>query len=312
MRDRVGEATSYENPHCPPPYTTVPLEGHVTLMHSSPPKRHQSLDASLHDHGSSLDASFHDRASISTQLGEASNSLILESSSAHTGRRDSSASSQRAELEMRGQLEPTPTVAPPVSNPHTSAEETSAEETAALCTVEQQRHSSSSEHFPEPSTASHSTEAAIEILSSRLANEIIGNQLGTNPARRDSPFPSAPHTPPRTLNQVPLSSSFPPARPPSPFPHGRTVPRSLPPLSLITPPESQRAHMSAPGIVVDPSQRVPFRLPPLQQLQQLSAGQSTSGHHKHRKKRVLARRHTWQTQSSGLTAVPEHNVAIIQ
>ena len=259
-----GDAPSYCDSSSPPPYTPLPLSGHVTLMlsHDSPAKRQASVDSTAHNACPSS-AAMND-ATTSGLHTEASNSAL-----------DISYHGRQTEAESFSERVPT---------------------TIGHCTRDDYPITNSS-----PTTA-------VDIPDHPRADF-------TNDYTREHHSPSQPSQDPplRPLGYISLSSSFPSARPPSPFPRARTASNQLPPLMRIQPPEHRRA--STPGIPASESfERTPFRLPPLA-LQRLppveGSGSYGSGpHSKRTKKRV--RSQSCQIQTSGLSSVQEHTVAIIQ
>ena len=100
--------------------------------------------------------------------------------------------------------------------------------------------------------------------------------------------------PPQSLRLTNLSSSFPSARPPSPFPRSRSLSFQLPPLRSLSQP---RPSSSEP--------HPPLRLPPLREV--------ASSCHQRPRKRTRARSRSCQLQTNSLSpSVQEHTLTIIQ
>lgn len=281
-------------PHSPPPYTPVPLEGHVTLMHSSnsPAKRHSSLEASFH----------------ASELEEAATELGC---SFRSTRGISVHSQGGGNQELAGVLEPSPA---DLNSSHASAvlmesllcstprRSSCAGDESVIRGQEDMPNDSQSRTPPTlpnslPSSIGELRPGALEDRHFASLPETTSRQLFH---QESCPFPSLPSS----QTEPSESSAFPSARPPSPFPqnrpHSRTPP---PPLALLRPLGSHRVMPTTQDF--SEYERMPFRLPPLQQQQQQ---QSESTHHKRKRKK----RHTWHGQAvTGLGSIPEH-VTIVE
>ena len=241
-------------PSSPPPYTPLPLSGHVTLMlgNDSPTKRQGWVTTAADDGcregtSSPAPASAEEEASYSQHQPQPDASgSVLESSF----RRASVASGPQGDENGR--------------------------DAAAIVAAELAR-----------SSAEHSATFPVDTVDHR------------SEAREMSPSPHLPH-------YISLSSSFPSARPPSPYPRSRSLSSQLPPLRQIRP-------SSTP-----PPELLAFRLPPLalQRQHSLETGSSSStGTHQHPKRRrgKRVRSRSCQMETSGLTSVQEQTtVAIVQ
>ena len=121
---------------------------------------------------------------------------------------------------------------------------------------------------------------------------------------------------PNILGRVKLSSSFPSARPPSPFPHTRSLSTCLPPLTRVQPSGTDQRPTTSPLVYEICEQHTPFRLPPLALQRHTQAAvnsdhsDSEGGRH-HHKKRLRVRSRSCQIEHSGLSSVQEHTVPII-
>lgn len=177
---------------------------------------------------------------------------------------------------------------------------------------------------PSPTSVDHPTTSgsptgpttdATDIPDTRSTSADTTADVDTSARRSCVPSPSPQDTLPGTLRH---SFSFPPARPPSPFPRSRSLSSQLPPLTRIRPRDDPAG---TPAPVPESREHTPFRLPPLALLRQQhptvvedssgsNSGTTSTGHHKHKKRRV--RSLSCQMQSSGLSSVQEQTVAIIQ
>ena len=105
--DWAREAPTYMRPPSPPPYTPVPLEGHITLIHGhSPEKRHSSTEA-----GTGVRASFD--GSYGGDLEAAARELVGTSS----------AQQRSDEPEIAGNEDDTPAMLTAASSPPERAAE---------------------------------------------------------------------------------------------------------------------------------------------------------------------------------------------
>ena len=109
---------------------------------------------------------------------------------------------------------------------------------------------------------------------------------------------------------ISLSSSFPSARPPSPFPRARSLSSQLPPLRQL-----RHSTGEQPPPLIAPHNAA-FRLPPLALQRQhsldSSATTSNSSHHHHKRRRRRVRSVSCQMQTTGLDSVQEQTIAIVQ
>ena len=107
---------------------------------------------------------------------------------------------------------------------------------------------------------------------------------------------------------ISLSSSFPSARPPSPFPRARSLSSQLPPLRQLRHFTGEQPPLIAPH-------NAAFRLPPLALQRQHSldsSATSNSSHHHHKRRRRRVRSVSCQMQTTGLDSVQEQTIAIVQ
>ena len=273
-------------PSSPPPYTPVPMEGHVTLMHSgnSPPKRQSSLEASFHaselevaaaepacSFRSTGGTSVHgqggvnqERAGVADLNCSHTSAEVMELLLSSTPRRSSRAGDEPVTRGQEDMQNDSPMTAPALPN--------------AI-----------------PSFAGELRPGALGNGHFSSLPEATSSQL----FRQEScPFPSLPSSQTEPSEDL----AFPHARPPSPFPQSRPISRaSPPPLALLRPLGTHRMMPTAQDF--SEYDRMPFRLPPLQQQQQRE-----STHRKHRRKK----RHTWHGQPvTGLGSIPEH-VTIVE
>ena len=241
-------SSSFWNSPSPPPYTPLPLSGHVTLMlgQPSPAKRRNSIQSTRVD-------SYPGPPVGQEQETEAAPGSILESS-LRRERRESGTSRRHSREVGEGEID----LAAAAGQPSADLSSTllpDSTRTADYAAAEQ--------------------EATVE-QSSFPANQ---------PVRLDV-----------------LSSSFPSARPPSPFPRSRSLSFQLPPLRTIQHP---REPQPLPPPELSSQQQLPFRLPPLSPLD----SSETHGS----RKRARQRSHSCHLQTSTLlTSLQEQSVAVIQ
>ena len=263
----VGESardasSSFCNSSSPPPYTPLPLSGHVTLMlgqDSSPAKRQDSLRSSTRS-----ERDLYPREQDSTQHQVDVSGSILESSFRRE-RIGSATSRHHSRDVVVGEMEMS---APEVSR--------------------------------QPSADMSSTQV-IEFEPTRTADETVESHDSLS-----SPFPTD-QLLPRPPRLDILSSSFPSARPPSPFPRSRSLSFQLPPLRTIQqpPPPDEPQLPPPPDLLQQPA---PFRLPPLRELPPLD-GET----HQRSRKRSRGRSNSCQLQTSSLlTSLQEQSVTVIQ
>ena len=245
----------------PPPYTPLPLSGHVTLMLGqgpSPAKRRNSIQSTRVDSypGPPVEQE------ASQQGTEAAPGSILESS-LRRERRESGTSRRHSREVVEGEID-----------------------LAAAAEVSRQ-----------PSADLSST---LLLDSTRTAYYAAAEQEATV---EQSSFPAdQPLRPPRL--DV-LSSSFPSARPPSPFPRSRSLSFQLPPLRTIQHP---REPQPLPPPEQSSQQQLPFRLPPLTELSPLDSSETHGS-----RKRARQRSHSCHLQTSTLlTSLQDQSVAAIQ
>ena len=276
---RESDNPSYTNSSSPPPYTPLPLSGHVTLMYSSSPaKRQVSVVSASHAGGSGEGAGY---------LPTSPRSDTASCSALDTSARDERRISLASEAE-RGEIE--------AAAPGTAAVRTDPCDAGMPSAISQvsEGHSSALEVSP-VSGITGDPERPCTVAMMTTNTSVI----------RPSPIPY------QTLQSIALSSSFPSARPPSPYPRTRSLSVQLPPLRTMRhhqPGDEERAntHLSLP--VMDRNNA--FRLPPLALQRQHSAEQDTSLQRKRKKSRV--RSQSCVVHSSGLSSVQEQTVAILQ
>lgn len=160
-----------------------------------------------------------------------------------------------------------------------------------------------SEECPPPAASPTASTPAIDIPNTRL----------TSVDTENTRIPQS-----LSLGRVKLSSSFPSARPPSPYPRTRSLSTYLPPLTRVQPlgTDDHRPTTSPLGYELC-EQRTPFRLPPLALQRQQNQAVMNSDHRDtdsggghHHKKRLHVRSRSCQIEHSGLSSVREHTVPI--